>query len=110
MKDENKEFPWVCRTCRANLKQYTKKVDKLERENKELRERLEKLEENSAYMKTQIKEKVINVVFDEFEEWKEKEEKKNNVIIFNTEEKACETREEKLQEDLNLSAQIIKEI
>ena len=110
MQDENKEFPWTCRKCRGNLKQYAKKVDKLERENKELRERLEKLEENSALMKTQIKEEVINIVFDEFEEWKEKEEKKNNVIIFNIEEKTCETREEKLQEDLNLSVQIIKEI
>lgn len=110
MDEENKTIPWICRKCKGNLKHYAKKVDRLEREKEELKDRLEKLEENSLLMKNEIKDEVINVVFEELEEWKEKEEKKNNVIVFNLQEKVCETKEEKHQEDLSLSVQVIKEI
>ena len=109
IQEENKSIPWSCRKCRGNLKQYAKKMNRILAENNELKERIEKLEEGIIAVKEQIKEEVLTHVFEEFEERREREEKKNNIVVFNVEEKNCESREEKIREELSLSVQLLKE-
>ena len=79
MQDENKSLPWTCRKCRGNLKGYATRINKILAENTELKERIEKLEEGTLVVKEQIKEEVLTEVFDELEEWREKEEKKTTI-------------------------------
>lgn len=67
-----------------------------------------KLDEGAFVVKEQIKEEVLTYVFEESEERRERGEK-NNIVVFNVLEKRCETKDEKMKEDLNLSAQLIKE-
>lgn len=110
MDEQNEAIAWICRKCKGNIKNYATKIDKLVNENKELKERLERLELNNTQAIEQVKEDVKQEIFEEVEEWMDRAEKKNNVIVFNIEEQSYDSREEKIQEEQRISVELIKEI
>lgn len=133
-KHDDHKAPWFCKPCHNRFKQLRKenreiKVenDKLRDENTELKktntellEQIKRLEELQSQfkdtvnkvdnLKTQIKQEIIQEVFEDLDERREKEEKKSNLIIYNVEEKTYNSRQERIDRELQFCEEVFQSI
>ena len=85
------------------------KITDLEEVVKEMSDKVNEIREGYGEMKEQLKQEIAYEIQEEIGEWRERQEKKNNIIIFNVEEKQYESRVERVNDELETSVQIIKE-
>ncbi|KAK3895909.1 hypothetical protein Pcinc_000409 [Petrolisthes cinctipes] len=82
----------------------------LKEDNKQLINQVRSLEDRMENLKVQLKNEIIEEIYEEFEEREMKEKKKNNLLIFNIEETEYPSRQEKIQKELDTCVQVFKEI
>ena len=131
---EDHKTPWFCKMCHNRVRQLGKENKaireensmlkeeniELKKANSELKEQIKRLEELHEQfkdtvdkvdgLKTQIKQEIIQEIFEDIDERREKEEKKSNLIIYNVEEKSYESRQERIDNELKFCEEVFQNI
>ncbi|KAK4318776.1 hypothetical protein Pmani_010199 [Petrolisthes manimaculis] len=122
---------WMCKKCRGSRKNYKQEIIKLRAENEEMKEenrkmdtkvkdletkngemkkKLQELEEKLLSTKSDITSQVMNMVRDEMNERDETQKRANNIVVYNLPEPDGTVVEERIKEDINKCAYLLKDV